>query len=130
MKFFSIVAVATLAAAILGPTAAQAHGGTFLSCGEVGGGRRLNIDYAQTGVEATLSGRVGTFIGTFADHTVMTFRVADWQDPEFLSLEIKEVNGRFIGVLIEPATSGPAAYQETVFSCVAAVSGAASSNGG
>ncbi len=67
--------------------------------------------------------------GTYAEGE-FTFQRADWSDADFLSLEISRVNGRYVGVAYEPATSGPAAYKESVFTCAEIMVGSASSNGG
>lgn len=126
MKIFA-VAVATL-------TGAQAYAANngLMTCRELTeGGRRLDIVATTSGLQGILEGRTAPLKGVSHEHfTKLTFQNGNWEDADFLSLEIASVNGRFIGVMYEPNPQGPAAYTESVFQCAEIMNGSASSSGG
>lgn len=127
MKFYNVILVA---ASLFTTVSAQARDTPFLTCTELGGStRHLAVNWSTDGVSAVLDGRSDAIEGSI-DHRVVSFLVADWQDANFLSLELKEVNGRYIGVLYTPTVRGPGAYDEAIFKCAEKVPGSASSNGG
>lgn len=123
MKFLNIAAVA---ASLI---ATHAHASQLMTCKEIGGSRYLRVDSSLVGESVTLDGRTGKIDGSYADEK-FTFQNGNWDDPDFLSLEIARVNGRYIGVMYTPATSGPAAYAESIFACAEILVGQASSSGG
>lgn len=102
----------------------------LMSCGEVSApaARFIKIYSSASGVTLVENDRAA--IQGEYQNGVFTFQQGDFQDKNFLSLEIVRVNGRYVGVMYEPAIDGPTAYKETYFGCAEIIHGGATSNGG
>lgn len=105
---------------------------TMLRCGEIGSEapRDLRIDADAKGVLATLSGHDDDIRGIY-QNGVFSFQSGKMlDDANFLSLEIRPVNKRDIGVLVEVVKDGSGTFKESYFTCADVTPGSASSNGG
>lgn len=94
------------------------------------GKRVLQIHGAKTGFAAYLSGRQAPIAGIYDQRTSSyRFRSGNEGDASFVQLEIKVVNQRPIGILLEPTPTGAGLYKKTIFQCAGHTPGSASSNG-
>ncbi len=121
------LAVVTFVLASVSATAATAT--PLMLCTELTeGGSVLSVESTTNGVELQIDGRTQAIPGTAA-RGVYNFIQGQPLQPGFLSLEIKRVNGEYIGVMFEPTVHGPGAFDQSIFRCLEVVVGAISSNG-
>lgn len=123
---------ATLFACLIGAATTPAVAMPLATCLELtGGGAVIDVERDDAYRVVAVAPGLGTLPLTYdSSRRAWSASRGTWPDPEWLTLEIAPVNGRFVGVLFALIPDGAGVTRESIFKCVDSGLGAASSNGG